>query len=183
MNLYRGLETVPPLPGCVLTLGMFDGVHLGHQQLIKRVVDEAVAANVHAAVVTFHPHPDVLLGRSGGRELTSLAEKARLISELGADSMTIVPFTRETMATPAGDFVQQLMSRMHMCSMWVGEDFALGKGRQGDSAFLQTQGASLGFVVHVLPHLFVEGERISSTRIRQALGAGDSRLAQRMIGR
>jgi riboflavin kinase / FMN adenylyltransferase len=183
MNLYHGIEDVQLERDAIATIGMFDGVHIGHQALIRNVVREARAGGHHAAVVTFHPHPDVVLGRSGVREITPLREKARLVSALGADSLTVIAFTRDTMATRAGDFVLRLHAKLRLRGLWVGEDFALGKGREGNPAFLAEQGRQLGFDVHVLPHLQVAGERVSSTRVRDLISRGDQALLAQMLGR
>jgi riboflavin kinase / FMN adenylyltransferase len=167
----------------VCCVGTFDGVHLGHQQLIRSAVHDAHARGVAAVVVTFFPSPRVFLGRAEPRYLTLPEDKAALISALGVDTLLIHPFDRETMRTPAAVFVEHLLRAFQMRALWMGPDFALGHNREGDAAYLTRQGAQLGFDVHVAPQLSLGDRPVSSSRIRAALAAGDVREANQCLGR
>ena len=167
----------------VVAVGTFDGVHLGHQQLIRAVVNEAHAKGVQSAVVTFFPHPRVVLGRAPAKYLTLPEEKAAYISALGIDIMIVHEFTQDTVHTPASQFVQWMADSLAMRSLWIGPDFALGYKRQGDAAYLAEQGAQHGFVLNVMPEFSMGAQQISSTQIREALARGDVRTANLYLGR
>ncbi len=173
----------------VVTVGTFDGVHLGHQQLIRTVVNEAHAQGLQShrdfqsAIVTFFPHPRVVLGRAPAKYLTLPDEKAEQIAALGVDTMIVHEFTMATAQTPASQFVQWMVDKLAMRSLWVGPDFALGYKRQGNATYLQAQGAAHGFEVNVMPELSMGANAISSTRIRDALARGDVRDANLCLGR
>ncbi len=183
MNVYSGISEVRSARPTVCTVGAFDGVHLGHQQLIRATVAEARAHRLHSAVITFHPHPDVVLGKGDVMELTSIEAKTRLIENLKVDSLIIMKFNRDTMQITADQFVRQMIKHLKMLSLWVGPDFALGNKRQGDAAWLTERGHDFGFAVNVQTPLLIDGLPVSSTRLRQAVSAGDLALAERLSGR
>lgn len=172
-------EVVPS----VLTIGVFDGVHLGHQALIARVVESAHSTGRRAVVVTFYPYPYVVLGHAIPYYLTTTEEKLALFEQLGVDLSVVLEFTPETARTPAAEFVGWLVGRVGMTELWVGHDFALGYRREGNVAYLRQAGARLGFGVNELDATALEGEIISSSRIREALRAGDVVTARRFLGR
>ncbi|MCS7087616.1 MAG: FAD synthetase family protein [Thermoflexales bacterium] len=168
---------------CVCTIGAFDGVHLGHQQIIRHVVQQARAHEALALVLTFFPHPRAVLGRAPDRYLTLPEEKAEHIAALGVDVLITHPFTLETARITAEQFLGQLLHHLRLVSLWVGPDFALGHNREGNVSWLRARGAQLGFEVNVLPPLVLGHARISSTRIRDALLRGDIRDANLCLGR
>lgn len=175
-------EITHPVPS-VASVGAFDGVHLGHQQLIRAVVNDAQARDVQSAIVTFFPHPRVVLGRAPAKYLTLPEEKAMQLEALGVDVLIVLNFTLETAQTPAAQFVDWLVEKLRLQHLWIGPDFALGHKRQGNAAYLTEQGQQRGFGVTVSPELSVGPGAISSTRIRDALARGDVRDANLCLGR
>ncbi len=167
----------------VLTIGAFDGVHRGHEYLIRQLVKTAHESGRLAGLITFHPHPDVVLTRRPPLYLTTPGEKVALLERLHLDLVTILRFDREMARTPAADFVSVLCRHLHMVELWVGRDFALGKNREGDIPALRRLGSELGFTVHVVEPVPGDGDPISSTRIRKLLCQGDVREAARLLGR
>jgi riboflavin kinase/FMN adenylyltransferase len=167
----------------VLTIGAFDGVHCGHEQLIRRLVKAAHESGRLAGVITFHPHPDVVLTHRSPLYLTTPGEKVVLLERLHLDLVTILRFDREMARTLASDFISMLCRHLHMAELWVGRDFALGKDREGDVSGLSLLGAELGFTVRVIGLVPEDGNAISSTRIRNLLLRGHVREAARLLGR
>lgn len=183
MQLYHSFNDIPLPASSVATVGTFDGVHLGHQALLRALVDDAHTRGVPAAVVTFYPHPRVVLGRAPESYLTLPEEKTRQLQLLGVDLLVQLAFTRETIQTTAAEFVRLMLEHLRMVSLWIGPDFALGNRRQGDAAYLRAQGTERGFAVNVLAPVNAGVEGVSSTRIRAALARGDMRDAQLCLGR
>jgi riboflavin kinase/FMN adenylyltransferase len=167
-----------------MTIGKFDGLHLGHQQMIGVVVERARSQNVCSAVLTFDPHPGMVLRpQHSPRLLTSLEERIELIAALNVDVMIVAPFNRETMATPAYDYMQQICTAVPLRELWVGEQFALGRKREGNIPRLAEIGQELGYTVHKLDPVLIGGERISSSRVRAMLSAGDVAGVEKLLGR
>ncbi len=167
-----------------LTMGAFDGVHRGHQALIGALVAEAHAAGGAAVVVTFFPHPSVVLrGRRPSFYLSTPEEKADYLSALGVDALVTHPFNTEVATIRAVDFVTRLVQFARLRVLWCGEDFALGHNREGNVDFLRAEGLRQGFTVRVQPSVLIDGEIISSTRIRQTLRDGAVEQAARYLGR
>ena len=167
-----------------LTIGAFDGVHLGHQALIRRMVTGAHRGGMQAVVLTFDPLPRRVLGRGENGLLSTLDERMALLEPLGVDGVVVLPFDRETAATPAADFVALLVTRLALRGLWVGPDFALGHQQEGDVPFLRTMGTQYGFALHVFEENVVwEGLPVRSSRIRRAVRAGDMRQANGCLGR
>jgi riboflavin kinase/FMN adenylyltransferase len=172
------------LQGIWLTIGSFDGVHKGHQAILRKLIAGAHAAGAPAVVLTFFPHPSIVLrGRSGPFYLTSPEERAALLGELGVDRVITLPFDRELAAQTARQFVQALYDHLGLRHLHVGHDFALGRGRQGDLPYLQGLGKEMGFTVSVMHPVRQQGQAVSSSRIRAVLGEGDVRLARALLGR
>jgi riboflavin kinase/FMN adenylyltransferase len=180
--LHSFAEIEHPVPS-VCSVGAFDGVHLGHQQLIRAVVSDARARSAQSAIVTFYPHPRVVLGRAPAKYLTMPEEKAEQMALLGVDTLIVLEFTHEMVQTPASEFVRWMVDGLRIMSLWIGPDFALGHKRQGDAAYLTEQGRLRGFQVNVMPELSMGASMISSTRIRDALSRGDVRDANLCLGR
>ena len=181
-----GLNTITLDRPAMVTIGVFDGVHRGHQYLISQLVQAAHAANQLAVVLTLFPHPDLVLGGLSGRYyLTTPDQKADLLEALGVDAVITQPFDDETRHLPAADFVDKLLSQLHMAQLWITADFALGYKREGDFVFLQAQGAAKGFVVHemALVNSPDTAGKISSTAIRNALTSGQVEQAADWLGR
>jgi riboflavin kinase/FMN adenylyltransferase len=183
MQHFRSFDEIRhPIP-TVCTIGAFDGVHLGHQRLIHAVVADARACQARAAVVTFFPHPRVVLGKAPARYLTLPDEKAMQIAALGVDILVVLEFTAQMAQMTASAFVRQMVAGLRPLSLWVGPDFALGHCRQGNVAYLAELGRALGFEVRMMDKLSLGEGVISSTRIRAALARGDLSDANRCLGR
>ena len=183
MQLFHSFEEIAQPIASVCTVGTFDGVHLGHQQLIHSVVNDANARGVKSAIVTFFPHPRIVLGRAPAKYLTLPSEKADAMAALGVDIMVELAFSQEMVQTPASQFIDWMSGRLGMRSLWLGHDFALGHKRQGNADYLQEAGRRRGFDVNVITELSMGPEAISSTRIRDALARGDVRDASLCLGR
>lgn len=168
-----------------LAIGVFDGIHLGHQAVIGRAVQAAKASGGASVVVTFHPHPEkVLRPESAPRLLTSAEHKLRLIRSLGVDWLLVVPFDEAFAATEAEDFVNLLSaSCRQLAGIYVGSAWAFGRGARGNVELLSRLGAHQGFLVEGVPHVESGAGPVSSTRIRKAVEAGDLELAAQMLGR
>jgi riboflavin kinase/FMN adenylyltransferase len=184
MALIRNLAELNPGPPAVMTIGVFDGVHRGHQALISQVVERARALQGQSIVLTFYPHPRAVL-RPGKPvyELTSQDEKLALIAALGADVVTTVTFTRELSLLTAAQFIDLLLQHVHLRELWVGPDFALGHNREGTVERLSQLGTEHHFAVDVVEPVDSAGERVSSSRIRDLVTAGDVEQAATLLGR
>jgi riboflavin kinase/FMN adenylyltransferase len=167
-----------------LTIGSFDGVHLGHQSIISKLTAGARSAGIPAVVVTFHPHPAATLrDRHGPYYLTSPEERAALLGDLGVDIVVTHPFNREVAARTAEEFIITLKESLGFSHLCVGYDFALGRGRAGDIPTLQQMGGRFGYEVSVIGPVEQSDRLISSRGIRAALSDGDVDLARQLLGR
>lgn len=172
------------LEASALTIGSFDGVHLGHRALIRSVVEGAHADGIPAVVVTFYPHPSVVLrGRAPAFYITTPEERVALLADAGVDLVVTQRFDHDLAAVTADEFLDRLAQHLHFRDLWVGEDFALGHRRQGNVIFLEQAAALRGFRLHVVPPVLVGGEVVSSTRVREALRSGDVARAASYLGR
>jgi riboflavin kinase/FMN adenylyltransferase len=179
----RGLENLK-LDGCALTIGAFDGVHVGHQAMIGAMVEHARRTSLPAVVLTFHPHPLVVLrGPRPAFYLTGPEERAQLLGRLGAEIVVTHPFTTAFSRTTAGGFLDLVSEHLAFRDLWVGEDFAFGHQREGNVPFLERAAPQRGFRLHVIPPVTVDGEVVSSNRVRESLRAGDLVRAARLLGR
>lgn len=168
----------------LVTVGSYDGVHIGHQHLLGQMQATAGQLGYHTSLVTFHPQPKAVLApHLQIRYLTTPAEKMILLDALGLDLMAILPFGRETAQTPAIEFVRDLVTHLKMRQLWVGPDFALGRNREGDIPRLRQIGQDMGFEVNVAEPLLQGREVVSSTRIRKLLTRGEVRQAADLLGR
>ncbi len=167
-----------------LTIGAFDGVHLGHRALIRWMAREARRAGLYAVVLTFDPLPAQLLSDGDRQVLSSPAERVRLIASLGVDAIIMVPFDEDVMTIPATTFVTRLVTHLSMQGLWVGPDFALGRDREGDVPFLREVGTRWGFEVQVFDEVIRwAGQPVRSSRIRRALEKGHLEEANGCLGR
>lgn len=185
MKIYTSLEQVtsPHERACV-TIGNFDGVHLGHQQLFSRVVNRAQHSGGVSVAVTFDPHPLKVLSPKGIRLISTTEQKIELIERAGVDELLIIPFNREMAATSAEDFVDRILLKgLGMSNLVVGYDYAMGKGRAGSTEFLRRQGLAKGFSVEVVPAFYAQGKLVSSSTIRELVGAGRMRDVRGLLGR
>jgi riboflavin kinase/FMN adenylyltransferase len=170
----------------VVTVGVFDGVHLGHQRILSSAVSIARERAERCVVLSFDPHPDLVLSpRFEARApLTPLPEKRERLLALGADELEVLPFTRELASLSPEEFVSRFLVAGHrLVSLVVGENFALGRGRAGNVPRLAEIGVARGFDVVPVPLLELDGAPVSSTRIRALLAAGRVAEAARLLGR
>lgn len=167
-----------------LTIGSFDGVHLGHQDLLRRMTRRATRADLPVVVLTFYPHPSVVLRqRTPAFYITAPDEKAELLGKRGADYVITQAFDMELSRIEAGDFLDRLIAQLGFTDLWAGEDFALGHQRRGNRHFLERESHARNFRYHLVPPMVVGGEIVSSTRVREALRSGDVARAATYLGR
>jgi riboflavin kinase/FMN adenylyltransferase len=184
MQIVKELAELTSEQETMLTVGVFDGVHLGHQHLIKKLNEQAAERKLLSGVVTFRGHPEeVLCPQIKLAFLTSLEERISLIQNLGVEFTAILSFTPEVAQLSARQFVSSLKEQLKMQGLVIGPDFALGRGREGNATVLNALGQELGFTVTSVPKLTVEGQVVSSTLIREALSQGDMKRVARLLGR
>lgn len=172
--------------GAVLTIGNFDGVHLGHQKLIASVIAKAREKNKPSLVITFEPHPFEFFEKDKVSipRLTRLREKFYAFTKTGIENVLIIPFNHDIAIKSARQFITEiLVDKLHPTHIVVGDDFRFGQHRQGTVDVLVEEGKRLGFTVEAIPSVLMAGDRISSTKIRQALTVGDHKLANKFLGR
>ncbi len=182
---FDGVEQAA-LPGrpLHLAIGMFDGLHLGHRAVIDAAVHSARAASALSGVLTFWPHPSALFRPENRTKLIQpAATKARMLNRLGVDAVVTQPFTREFAGITAEDFLPWLAQRLPgLAGVYVGENFRFGRGRKGDVASLVASGRRHGVHVFSAPRVSLDGEPVSSTRIRALLEAGEIAAANALLG-
>jgi riboflavin kinase/FMN adenylyltransferase len=184
MNLVYGLPQAINERPTTLTIGAFDGVHLGHHKLIARVVEHARHHDHQSALLTFDPHPDYVVHPERARPmLTSVEERAEAIEELGIDLMIVKPFSPEVMQWSAHEFMSRVCQAIALRDLWIGWDFALGRRREGDYARLAEIGQELGFCVYAAERFVLDDMPVSSTMIRTTLASGDVAAAATLLGR
>ncbi len=186
MQLVRGLHNLrPALRGCVATIGNFDGVHLGHQAILARLRERALELGVPSCVVIFEPQPrEFFAPDSAPVRLTRLRDKLELLAAAGVDRVVCLAFNRRLRELSAQAFVRQvLVDGLGVAHLEVGDDFRFGCDRCGDFAFLQRAGQEYGFTVEEAATVELDGARVSSTRVREALRQADFALVERLLGR
>ena len=188
MREYRGLESVEPEANSIVSIGTFDGVHRGHQQLIDRVKQLSAEVGGPSTLVTFEPHPQLVVSRPDRpriRILTSLEEKRDILRAHGIDRLVVIDFTPEFASMSPQEFVERiLIARIGCRVVVVGPDHGFGRSRGGTIRTLAELGQRFGFGVEVLPVLEIEEGPVNSTRIRRVLTErGDVALAERLLGR
>jgi riboflavin kinase/FMN adenylyltransferase len=185
MQTYRGFPPHPLDRPIYLTIGSFDGIHRGHQALIRMMVGAARSAGCLAGLLTFDPHPvQVLRPDVRVARLTSDEERAAILEALGLDFLLVLPFSRDTAITPAAEFMRHLVVHAPLRSLWIGPDFALGRGREGDADHLKALGRRMGYEVRIRPPFTLRGDPVRSSRVR-ALLADDGAVedAAGLLGR
>lgn len=184
----RGVVTrfLPQHPeGTVVTVGSFDGVHRGHEAVLREIATRARAAGRHSVLVTFDPHPMAVINPAAAPQLlTTGPERREILAQTGLDYAVLLHFDRSLAAMSPEQFVRDIL--VHGCGMRelvIGHDHGFGRGRQGDVELLGRLGTELGFAVDVVPALEVDGHAVSSTWVRRAVAGGDLALAARLLGR
>ena len=183
MQHYSNLTDIQ-LEKSFVSIGSFDGVHLGHQQIIQDLVDKAGRAKIPTAVITFHPHPQLIIhDEKRPYYLTMPEQRAALLGQMGIDFVLTYPFDKDTSSLPAEEFITTLQERFQFSELWIGYDFALGKNREGNSTRLKELGGKLSFEVHEIPAFKHQGEIVSSSGIRRKIRVGDVKSAAAFLGR
>jgi riboflavin kinase/FMN adenylyltransferase len=186
MELIRGLHNMRPRHrGCVLTIGAFDGVHLGHQAVIRHLLDKSRELEVPSLVIVFEPLPrEYLAPLKAPARIMSFREKFFAMRSLGVDRLLRVQFNESLRAMSAQQFLEDIfVTGLGVRYVVLGDDFRFGNDREGDLEFIRQQGPRYGYEARPTPTLSMDGERVSSTRIRDALESADFAEAERLLGR
>src|SRR5687767_6218891 len=185
MKIFHGTENANIQRPTVLTLGVFDGLHLGHQRIMQTVVERARAVDAVATAITFDPHPRAVLHpESAPPLLQTLDQRLANLEVLGIEQAIVIPFSREFASLPAEEFLAEIVHhRLHAKEVYLGKGFAFGRGRGGNIELLRKMSSELGFVADEVPEVRLRGQRISSSRIRERLAEGRVNLVRRMLGR
>lgn len=185
MQVHRDIQNLPAFRNAVITIGTFDGVHTGHQQILNQLKTEASLVKGETVVVTFHPHPKMVVSSPGHQifVLNTLEEKIKLLSRHGIDHLVVIPFTTSFAEQPAQAYIKDfLVAHFHPHTIIIGYDHRFGKNRQGDYHLLEDEAASNNYIVKEIPEHVLKDVTISSTRIRNALGIGDINTANEFLG-
>jgi riboflavin kinase/FMN adenylyltransferase len=185
MRLFHGTDNAGIHRPTVLTLGVFDGLHLGHQLIMQTVVERARATGSVPTVITFDPHPRAVLHpESAPPLLQTFDQKIEAFGVLGIEQTIVVRFTKQFSSIRAADFLSDvIVDRLHAQEVYLGKGFAFGHEREGNIDLLKSVGAELGFIAGEVPEVRLRGARVSSSKIRGLLAAGQVNLARRMLGR
>lgn len=186
MQVHRDISNLPSFKNAVITIGTFDGVHTGHLQVINQLKKEALLVGGETVIITFDPHPRMIIHKSnsgGIKLLTTLSEKIELLEKQNIDHLVIVPFTLEFSEQSANAYIEDfLVARFHPHSLIIGYDHRFGKNRQGDYRLLESYQTKFNFTVKEIPEHILHHIIISSTRIRQALKEKDISTANEYLG-
>ena len=183
MLIFRALQS-PDRQPVALTVGNFDGVHLGHKALLSRLLEAAKSRGIPSAVVIFEPHPrEFFTPDQAPARLTSLREKLELLAKVGVDRVHICRFNSEFAQMSANSFIDALYQKLAVKYVLIGDDFRFGSGRSGDFALMEKIAGQQGFTVEAMHSVLYDGVRVSSTAVRAALAAGHMRAATRYLGR
>ena len=185
MKVIRNIALLRDIPHAVVTIGTFDGVHLGHQAIFKEMKKMAQEVRGETVVVTFHPHPRQVLqiGTETLRFICTQEEKLKKFEEFGIDHVVIIPFTKEFASTPSEVFIKEyIIDRIHPSVMVVGYDHHFGKNRIGDFEMLNRLGGQFGFKTVQVEAQYINNVSVSSTKIRNALATGNVALANQLLG-
>src|SRR5438309_11114678 len=186
MRIFRSLEEVPAdLGPAIVSVGNFDGVHCGHQHVLREVVRRARETDGLAVAVTFEPHPfRILRPDMTPRLITPLAKKEALLAQTGLDALLEIPFTRDFSMTTPEEFARDILAgKLGAKEVHEGDNFHFGHNAQGNTASLKELGQQFGFDVRVYPVMLVRGIPVSSSQIRMLLLAGKVSMARRLLGR
>lgn len=168
----------------LVTIGIFDGVHLGHQSILHDIVRASRVTGDPSVVVTFYPHPALVLGKKKGPYyLTNPQERAELIAEQGVDYVITLYFDEQLARVSADSFLETLQSHLHFQALWAGENFAFGRNREGTVEYLEAARQQVGFEFFVIPPRYTGGKIVSSSRVREAVRQGDVAEAAECLGR
>ena len=187
MKIIRNIDNIPEnLTGSIVTIGNFDGIHLGHREILRKLVREARERNKKSVVITFDPHPQKIIHpeRRPFFLLSPLNEKLNLIKSCDVDAVILITFSIEFARITAEEFVENILwKKLRLSKLLVGYDYAFGKGKEGDAEFLKASGRKLGFQVEEIGAVKTDGMISSSTGIRLAILDGNVKQASEMLGR
>jgi len=186
MEVIRGLHNLRARhSGCVVTIGNFDGIHLGHQSVLGELAEKAAEMDLSSLVMVFEPHPQEFFdAENAPARLTRFREKVQILRRFAVDRLLCVRFDKKFASIPAQDFVQQiLIEKLGVRHLIIGDDFRFGHGRSGDVEMLRAAGETEDFQVMNMRTFDMDGERVSSTRIRAALKIGELNVAEKLLGR
>ena len=185
MQVHRDIDSLPVFHNAVVTIGTFDGVHVGHRQIINKLKVEALKISGESVIITFHPHPRKIISSAilGVRLINTLEEKVEVLSGLGVDHLVIVPFTDAFANQPAEDYIRNfLVERFHPDTIIIGYDHRFGRERLGDYKLLEKVAPQFGFKIKEIPKHILEEIAISSTNIREAVLHTDIEMANKLLG-
>ena len=183
MQVHRNIQNLPRFKNAVVTIGTFDGVHAGHQQIIAQLKQEAAFINGETVIITFHPHPRKIVSVKQLYILNTLEEKIELLEARGVDHLVVAPFDDSFAHQSAEKYVKHfLFEKFHPHTVIIGYDHRFGNGRHGDYHLLEESGKELGFIVKEIPEHVLNNITVSSTRIREALLQSDIEMANSYLG-
>ncbi|HEU4858649.1 MAG TPA: bifunctional riboflavin kinase/FAD synthetase [Chitinophagaceae bacterium] len=185
MQVHRDIDRLPVFQNAVITIGTFDGVHVGHRQIINKLKVEALKIRGESVIITFHPHPRKIISSAilGVRLINTLDEKIEVLSGLGIDHLVIVPFTDAFANQPAEDYIRNfLFEKLHPDTIIIGYDHRFGRERLGDYKLLEKIAPQFGFKIKEIPKHILDEIAISSTNIREAVLHTDIEMANRLLG-
>lgn len=185
MKVHYDIDTLPPFRNAVVTIGTFDGVHMGHRQVIAGLKEEANAINGETVIITFHPHPRKIVSSAilGIRLINTLDEKIELLSQMKIDHLVVVPFTEAFANQPAEVYIQDfLIDKFHPHTIIIGYDHRFGRDRMGDFRLLEKYAAENNFQLKEIPKHILDNISISSTNIREAILHDDIDTAHKLLG-
>lgn len=185
MQVHRDIDRLPVFQNAVVTIGTFDGVHIGHRQIINKLKVEALKIKGESIIITFHPHPRKIISSAilGVRLINTLEEKIEVLSGLGIDHLVIVPFTDAFANQPAEDYIRDfLFEKFHPDTIIIGYDHRFGRERLGDYKLLEKVAPQFGFKIKEIPKHILDEIAISSTNIREAVLHTDIEMANRLLG-
>jgi len=185
MRIYRNTDELPDFRRAVITIGTFDGVHTGHQQILEQLQQEAARIDGETVIITFHPHPRRVVNGAAApiRLINTLEEKIELLAWKKVDYLVIVPFTEAFSQLTAEQYIKEfLLEKFHPHTIIIGYDHRFGKGRLGDYHLLEEFSTREGFVLQEIPVHLLDAVSVSSTRIREAIGKADIATANQLLG-
>jgi len=185
MEVYKNIDALPSFKNAVITIGTFDGVHMGHKQIIKQLLKEAGEVDGTPVLITFYPHPKQVIASTQKPILilNSPEEKYALLHEAGIENIVVVPFTKDFAEQPANNYIKDfLVEKFRPHTVIIGYDHRFGKGREGDYRLLENEAGKFGYNVKEIPEHILQNVTISSTKIREALLSGDIKTANEFLG-
>jgi riboflavin kinase / FMN adenylyltransferase len=185
MKVHRDIDNLPVFRNAVVTIGTFDGVHMGHRQILDKLKEEAITINGETVIITFHPHPRKVISSTilGIRLINTLDERLQLLEQHGIDHVVIVPFTDAFANQPAEDYIKNfLVNRFHPHTVIIGYDHRFGRDRLGDYKLLEKKAIEYNYQLKEIPKHILDNISISSTNIREAILHNDTETANLLLG-